>query len=418
MSLKFTTIPTKQLSESLTASGTSFKLNNIKGWDGTNLVAGDFGTTAYGVFRNANKTLLELFEFDPTTIASASITITRRGLDFTGDLTTEVSVNKLAWTRGDTYVDLGTDVPQFFQWMREYIDGIAIAGSPDASATVKGITKLSTAPALSTNPIAVGDNDTRLPTQAENDALAGTPGTPSSTNKFVTQAESVTAGETINGATTPVPVYQDKTDFEFYACDANDYTKMKFLGFAISNGTNGNAMNVQFSGIVSGFTGLTRGEKYYVQDAAGTIGTSIGTVEILVGVAISTTKILIMRGKRRAAGTTGSLGTASGSSAVTCGFRPSIIRLFATTPDGASFSMAKGVWTNGSLTGIYALYNEGTAGETGTGVTLYDETIGGANYMTFTITSVTDTGFTITWTETGTFANTSSICEWEAEGEL
>lgn len=69
---------------------------------------------------------------------------------------------------------------------KAYVDGVAIAGGADASTTVKGITKLSTAPASASNPIAVGDNDGRVPTQDENDALAGTSGTPSSTNKYVT----------------------------------------------------------------------------------------------------------------------------------------------------------------------------------------------------------------------------------------
>lgn len=69
---------------------------------------------------------------------------------------------------------------------KKYIDDIAIAGSPDASETTKGISKLSTSPASPTDPIAVGDNDTRLPTQDENDSLVGTSGTPSSSNKYVT----------------------------------------------------------------------------------------------------------------------------------------------------------------------------------------------------------------------------------------
>jgi len=56
----------------------------------------------------------------------------------------------------------------------------------DASTTVKGLTKLSSAPASATNPIAVGDNDARVPTTGENDALVGTSGTPSSSNKYVT----------------------------------------------------------------------------------------------------------------------------------------------------------------------------------------------------------------------------------------
>lgn len=78
---------------------------------------------------------------------------------------------------------------------KDYVDGVAIAGGADASTTVKGISKLSTAPASATDPIAVGDNDTRIPTQDENDALVGTSGTPSTSNKFVT-ADDATATPT------------------------------------------------------------------------------------------------------------------------------------------------------------------------------------------------------------------------------
>jgi hypothetical protein len=65
----------------------------------------------------------------------------------------------------------------------------------DATSSVKGFVTLSTAPASATAPIAVGDNDARIPTTGENDALAGTSGTPSSTNKYVTNDDT---GETGN----------------------------------------------------------------------------------------------------------------------------------------------------------------------------------------------------------------------------
>ena len=99
------------------------------------------------------------------------------------------------------------------------------------------------------------------------------------------------AGETIDGATLPVPVYVH-TDGELYACDGNDTAKLNFIGFAVSDSTNGNPIQLQNHGVVSGFSGLTIGSKYYVQDD-GTIGTSVGTYEILVGEAISETELLI-----------------------------------------------------------------------------------------------------------------------------
>jgi hypothetical protein len=144
MSLKPTSIPTKTLSASITALSSSFKLNNILGWNGLALTSSDFGTQAYCVFRNANRSRIEIMEFDPATVANTSITILRRGLSFDGDLTTEVTANKFAWTKGDTFVDMGTDAPQVFQWMKEYIDAASIAGAVDASDTAKGIVEVAT----------------------------------------------------------------------------------------------------------------------------------------------------------------------------------------------------------------------------------------------------------------------------------
>jgi hypothetical protein len=69
---------------------------------------------------------------------------------------------------------------------KAYADGLAIAGAPDSSTTVKGIVKMSVAPASAADPIAVGTNDNRVPTVDTStvtagmvSALAGTSGTPS-----------------------------------------------------------------------------------------------------------------------------------------------------------------------------------------------------------------------------------------------
>jgi len=101
----------------------------------------------------------------------------------------------------------------------------------------------------------------------------------------------MTYGATINGATLPVPVYLKASDSEIYACDADDTATLAFIGFAISNSTDGNTGSVQISGVVSGLTGLTAGSNYFVQNAVGTVGTSKGTYTVLVGKAVSTTEI-------------------------------------------------------------------------------------------------------------------------------
>jgi hypothetical protein len=100
---------------------------------------------------------------------------------------------------------------------KKYADDLAIAGSPKATEAVYGITKLSVAAVSSVAPIAVGDNDTRVPTQGENDALVGnnTDIAVGSGNKVVTQtglqdaaeiyAASATGNDTYVITLSPVP---------------------------------------------------------------------------------------------------------------------------------------------------------------------------------------------------------------------
>ena len=287
------------------------------------------------------------------------------------------------------------------------------AGEISSSA---GTTERAIGVALSTTKLLMNFVEKRLPTADEKDALAGDGAPPSATNPYTTKNRTMTSGETISGATTPVPVYQNKTDNEFYACDANDTDKMKFLGFAVSNGTDGNDIDVQFAGIVPGFTGLSEGEKYYVQDTAGTIGTTAGTYEVLVGVAISETELLIQKGKRRAGGSTylGSI-DATGSESITTGFRPSKIRVHVWNRESQSANIELNfIWVNGTAHGL-SKWSSGSGQSMEDSVKFFDQS--GSDYLTFSITSVTDTGFTISYTETGTFAELIGYV-WEAEGEL
>lgn len=115
--IKPLTVPTKFLSQSISSSASSFKVNNIKGWAlntlgaNINLTAADFGARAYCVFRNDTGSIIEVMEIDPATIASASITILKRGLGFSGDQGTQTTAYKLDWPAG-SIVQFGTDVPQ------------------------------------------------------------------------------------------------------------------------------------------------------------------------------------------------------------------------------------------------------------------------------------------------------------------
>lgn len=107
------------------------------------------------------------------------------------------------------------------------------------------------------------------------------------------------AGETINGDTLPVPVYQDSVSGKVFACDANVSTKTKFIGFAITNAVLDGEIIVQVGGIVGGFTGLSFDTPYYIQNTAGTIGATASTNEVLpIGIAKSATEIAIKTERR------------------------------------------------------------------------------------------------------------------------
>ena len=93
-----------------------------------------------------------------------------------------------------------------------YVDNVAIASGADASTVTKGLNKMSTAPVSATEPIAVGDNDTRVPTQDENNALVGTSGTPSSTNKFVTDEDTSGTGDVLRESGISTMLYGDGSD--------------------------------------------------------------------------------------------------------------------------------------------------------------------------------------------------------------
>lgn len=284
--------------------------------------------------------------------------------------------------------------------IKTYID---TSGGANASTTIRGIVEEATDDEIKAG-TALGATGARLFINPSSLAVAD-------------RKKSVTAGATIAGATLPVPVYQNKTDNEFYACDANDTDKLKFLGFAVTSGTDGSTFNVQFTGIVSGFTGLAEGEKYYVQDAVGTIGTSPGTYEVLVGVAISETELLIQKGKRRASGQTSFSSTTT--TAITVGFRPSIVRVFATCSTSAigSAAASSGGWS--VYDGNNCVYvggdnnYKGISGNDGDNAWNV-QPINGTHHGT--VTTITDTGFTLSNVEDA--GTTVVYIFWEAEGEL
>lgn len=292
----------------------------------------------------------------------------------------------------------------------------AVASSAGTTERVVGV-------ALSTTKLLLTLPNIRSIRDNEKDALVGTD-TPSTSNPYVNKSVAKTAGATINGATLPVPVYQNKTDNEFYACDANDTAAMKFLGFAVSNSTDGNPIQVQFTGVVTGFTGLSEGEKYYVSDTVGTISSTAGTNEVLVGIAISETELLIQKGTRRAAGVFSQADAGADetttTTTLTVGFRPTVIRVYAASNTTGEPSKSYGTWLKGTYATTYHSDDESGATGTHANTTSYILNLysgNGTELWQGTITGVTDTAFSIAMLQKEASPLTAYV-HWEAEGEL
>jgi len=232
---------------------------------------------------------------------------------------------------------------------------------------------------------------------------------------FTRNGAIINAGETINGATLPVPVYISKADNEAYACDANDTDKYKFVAFAISNGTDGNPIKLQGSGVVSGFSGLSEGEKYYVQDTAGTIGTTPGTMEILVGVAISATELLIQKGKRFSSGVV-TVNSGSPDHTITLGFRASAVRIFAILDQGPlTVAFSKGGWTkSGGNRCVQYASDGGSDYVVATRSSAFYLHSGDSQQIIGDIDNIDDNSFRIN----GDWSSGAGVIFWEAEGEL
>jgi hypothetical protein len=179
-------------------------------------------------------------EFMLGTVSGTTVTIVTRGLS-PADGKTNVAALQLAHRRGAT-VDI-TDYPLLAILLRiangdesfpnpinlgsqkitnlatptastdaankSYVDGVAIAGAPDSSTSVKGIVKMSTAPVSPTSPIAVGDNDSRVPTAGQAAALPGDNSdiAVGAGNKFMTQTGAQKAAENYVASTGSANAY-------------------------------------------------------------------------------------------------------------------------------------------------------------------------------------------------------------------
>lgn len=325
--------------------------------------------------------------------------------------------------------------PQLYEAIYSYIDNATSSGAVDGSVSAKGIYETASGlEAASTTAIGGGNTTATLvlttliststsPTSGNVIPVTKSDGNLSdtflpNTTKQVNTAFDAIASSTFTGATSPQAAYLATSSARLVLSNAVSATSSAFVGFVITNTSANATATVQTSGVVSGFSGLTPGAIYYVQDTAGTIGTTVGTMETKVGMAISATELLIQKGTRVLTGTVTL--SATGVTNITTGFKPSKVRIHASSASTLATEKTRysnGGWSQGG--GNDCVYvGEGSSAEVQGGLVanawyVYDS--GPSVGHLGNVTNVTATGFDLSNTKAGAADN--ALIFWEAEGE-
>lgn len=135
---------TTQLTVAIAVAGTTGTINSNVDDDGNTLADGLYYFTLDG--NNSSKEHISCTKTGTSLTAIKSVS--RQGVEVSGAARAHRVGSSVVITDFATY--------------KAYMDGLALAGAPDASPSTKGVTKLSTAAVG--DPIAVGDNDIRVPT--------------------------------------------------------------------------------------------------------------------------------------------------------------------------------------------------------------------------------------------------------------
>ncbi len=341
---------------------------------------------------------------------------------------------------------------------KAYVDGVAVAGAPDASVTVKGIVEIATGAELAagtgtggTGAVIVPAGDSfknssagagdanKVPVLNASGVLAQSfldaartwgavqsftadnaqiTSDADSANDAVRQSylfaiENQNRGTGVAGETLAVGdwVYLKAADSKLWKTDADaDESTYSVVGVIVSGGAaDATVYFVRPGGIITGLSGLTAGSYYFLSGTAAAIAvTPHATRPAKVAQALSTTSLRVVEPRFVRRGTTTITGT--GNTTITTGFYPVVVRVSAcgaSNTTGYSYgddtnncSQVRLSGTNNISIAVntkaWSLYNANTPALNNEG----------------SIDTKTQTGFNFNCST----SNVNAVLQWEAEG--
>lgn len=144
---------------------TSIILQSFNLSDGTTKITTTMiGSVCYGTLEPNNGTQEEAIQFTGVT-QNANGTATLTGVSSVGFISPYTATSGLAKSHAGGITFILSNDAAFYGNIVSYINGVVASGASLASTSVAGISKLSVTPATGSNPISVGDNDSRVLSQ-------------------------------------------------------------------------------------------------------------------------------------------------------------------------------------------------------------------------------------------------------------
>lgn len=258
----------------VSTNATSIILSSFKLPDGsTTITMSNFGDIGYGTLEPGTSREEQISFTGVTQNGDGTATLTgvTRGLRFVAPYD-EVTANKKLHAGGAVFVLSNTAA--FY----------AELGGKDNDETVTGLWTFTQFPEKS---------GTTTPTDADQFATkAYVDATATGSAVYDQNIVAGVAGETLAAGNL---VYFKTSDGRWWLTDADTAATVDgvILGFAQGAATAGVAVNVVIGGVDKNQSGLTAGTTYYASNTAGALSSSAGTVERIVGKALTTTSIIL-----------------------------------------------------------------------------------------------------------------------------